>query len=525
MEQEIPSNKLTVYRVKQEFIGHELSNNAKLLKQINDDVAIYYDGSNPRQPKYLKRFFRLSNEEAKVFYTASPKIIALVKIPRSSEELVFSFGTGRFLLNPDAVDDRFGLRTALNIVNSDEIKNFSKTVLEANPKSTKEQLAKTANADEFGISSEQDLIKGLTGKVKSTWSDKLGETVSGSESLILRLPCNIDNVGIIAEHILEAYKSEEYKKDFDWVDQIKAVKNKDIVRQLNDKLIQNLSGLDENGYTKVWAAVPDYLEYEEVYEFKIGGTKQAKTYSDIEKQYVIDAIGENLTIEALKKLKIFAISSKDDLTVLEQWNSFRCLYAEVNNGESVFLLIDGKWYEIASDFCDDVKVDYDRISTRRGELMDYNHDREASYNIALARAISGQCYDCKTVVYGGGHSKIEVCDVQTDEGDLIHVKLYTGSAALSHLFNQGYVSGELIRNDPNFILKANKDTGGDFTKSPANRKKKIIFAIVTSKPDKFDMPFFSKVTLRSVVRQLNGLGYDVEIQLVRNIRGEATKGV
>lgn len=34
------------------------------------------------------------------------------------------------------------------------LKNFSKTVLESNPKNAKEQLAKTANVNDSGISSE-----------------------------------------------------------------------------------------------------------------------------------------------------------------------------------------------------------------------------------------------------------------------------------------------------------------------------------------------------------------------------------
>lgn len=515
---QVLTNKLTLYRIKPEFIGNELSAKASKLEEKNENITIYCDSSIPRKPKYLKRFFKMSDKLSSRFFTASSQLIVLVKNLHNSEELAFSFGSGRFLLNLDAVDDRFGLRTALNVVDSEEIKNFSKTVLESNPKNAKEQLAKTASVDDFGISSEQDLIKGLTGRIKPKWAARLGETVSGSESLTLRLPCDIDNITDIANYVIEAYESEEYKNNFDWVDQIKTVKSKVAIQKLNNALIQNLSGLDKNGETKVWAAVPDYLDYEEVYEFKIGETKQAKVYNDIEKQYIIDAIGGTLDIVALKKLKVIAVSSASDAVVLDQWSAYRCLYAEINRDDSIYLLIDGKWYEIAKDFCSEVKDGYDKTVIKTGEYIDYNHDREAAYNEDLAQSLSGDCYDCKTVTYGSSHSKIEVCDVQTKEGDLIHVKMYTGSAALSHLFNQGYVSGELIHNDHNFIVKAHEKTGGDFSKTPSNRNRKIIFAIITSKPDKFDMPFFSKVTLRSVKRQLNGLGYDVEIQLVKNLK-------
>lgn len=237
--------------------------------------------------------------------------------------------------------------------------------------------------------------------------ERLGETVSGSESLMLRLPCNIDNITDVANRILEAYESEEHKENFDWVDQIKTVKNKAIIQKLNNALIQNLSGLDENGKAKVWAAVPDCLDYEEVYEFKIGEKKQARVYNDKEKQYIIGVINGMLDITALKKLKIIAVSSSDT-TVLDQWSAYRCLYAEVNGGDSVYLLIDGKWYEIADDFCGEVKDGYDKTVIKKDEYIDYNHEGEAAYNKELAQSLSGDCYDCKTVTYGSSHSKIEV---------------------------------------------------------------------------------------------------------------------
>lgn len=59
--------------------------------------------------------------------------------------------------------------------------------------------------------------------------------------------------------------------------------------------------------------------------------------------------------------------------------------------------------------------------------------------------------DAKVIYYGGGYSSIEVCDVLSKNGELIHVKRHNGSATLSHLFNQGLVSGELIREDRSFL--------------------------------------------------------------------------
>lgn len=137
MENKILVNKLTLYRIKPEFIGNELSAKASQLEDVSNSVVIYCDNSIPKKPKYLKRFFKMPDKYSNRFFTASSQLLVLVKNLHNSEELAFSFGSGRFLLNSDAVDDRFGLRTALNIVDSEEIKNFSKTVLESNPKKHK----------------------------------------------------------------------------------------------------------------------------------------------------------------------------------------------------------------------------------------------------------------------------------------------------------------------------------------------------------------------------------------------------
>ncbi len=510
-----PKNKITIYRVKRPFVGNELLERAKLFRNVSDDVIVYCEKSVPSQPSYISRFFKENNgDTARGFFMASSKFVVLVKnIGANKEELAFTFGSGRYLLNQDCLDSRFGLKTALNIINRDEVKNFSKTVLESNPKSAKEQLAKTADASEFGISSEQDLIKGITGKIKKTWTERLGEIVTGAESLSLNLPCDIDDIHVVAANVIQAYECDEYKKDFDWVDQIQGVKDKDRIADLNVRLVDGLNSSELGKNDKIWASVPDYVEYSDIDCFVFGVGKNAKNHDDIEKSFIVEALNSDVSLESLKKLKILAMSNGD---MVDRWSAYRCLYAEITIKESIYLLIDGRWYEIAKDFCKQIKDLYEKIP-RKYDFIDYQYGRESEYNEALADNINGECFDAKNVTYGSSHSKIEVCDVLTSEGDLIHVKHYTGSSALSHLFNQGFVSGELIRNDKEFITEAHRVTGGDFSKTPEGRKRKIIFAIITRKPDNFDMPFFSKVTLRNVSRQLTGLDYDVEIQLVKNV--------
>ena len=53
--------------------------------------------------------------------------------------------------------------------------------------------------------------------------------------------------------------------------------------------------------------------------------------------------------------------------------------------------------------------------------------------------------DKKTFKIGGNYDKIEVCDVLTEDRELICVKKMENSSSMSHLFSQGSVSATLLR--------------------------------------------------------------------------------
>ena len=91
---------------------------------------------------------------------------------------------------------------------------------------------------------------------------------------------------------------------------------------------------------------------------------------------------------------------------------------------------------------------------------------------------------------------------------------------MSHLFNQGLVSGELLKSNPRFIEKAEEKIG---RKLKNLNNKKVIFGIITKKYEKYDIPFFSKVSFNDVRQKLIGLGYEVEIVKIKNVKPEPTK--
>lgn len=264
----------------------------------------------------------------------------------------------------------------------------------------------------------------------------------------------------------------------------------------------------------VWMAAPEIIDWVDIKGFRYGRAKKAELHDDLDLAEFLSTLGETpVTIDELKARVVVAVSAKTDSDV-EQWNAYRCLYAEVGDDAGMYILNNARWYEVAKDFATEVVAYFEQIPSTVLALPNYAHDGEEAYNITATEAVGGACcMDQKLVQHGGGHSKIEFCDVLTAEKKIIHVKRYSGSAQLSHLFAQGAVSGELFIQDAQFREKLN-DKLPDAHKladphvRPDPSAYEIVFAIVANS-DALDIPFFSKVSFRNARRRLKGYGYEV----------------
>ncbi len=119
--------------------------------------------------------------------------------------------------------------------------------------------------------------------------------------------------------------------------------------------------------------------------------------------------------------------------------------------------------------------------------------------------------DRKNINYGGGSSSVEFCDVyDTEKKAFMHIKNYYGSSALSHLFAQGRVSGQLFLSDPKFRKKVKEKEPSlpfDPDTNPSPSDYKIIFGIISESENDLNLPFFSKVNFKNERNLLNTFGF------------------
>lgn len=519
------TSKLTIYMIKPEFA--ELDD---IVSSDQDPIVIpgigtfVFKNSHSHKPDWVTTFFGASLRNDIRLFSSTARGVLIVPMVRSGVTTHFavSFGAGRFLLKDGVVEERFGLKVVLNSVDPLSFRSIEKTTLGSVPKQIHEQMSKAVAPSAFGIDIEQDLVSSVTGKSQD---ERVGNTITGKDALSTAVKVDVTNIVSFLSHCLDRYRSVDYKANYDWIDQIAEVRD----RRLEGRLWEDaVARFNRGELSKLWMAVPETVNWSDVKGFRYIRERRGDLYADLDIPTFLSNLGHNpVTIEDLKSTRVFLISAETDLTIV-RWPVFRCLYAESAIDQKNFVLNNGKWYEIAGDFVEDVNRDFAGIRQSTIELPTCESPNESDYNVAAADAISGSCcMDSKLIVHGGRHSRIEFCDIFTSDRKIIHVKKYGQSSVLNHLFSQGVVSGELFVSDAEFRRKLNDELPAthrlrDASTRPNPGDYEIVFAIISNSDFDLNLPFFSKVSLRNARRRLAGFGYHVALNKVQQVLPPST---
>ncbi len=514
-------NKISVYLIKTGFSPDDILKKSDYGQlALSNGNIFYYGKSYSSKPSWIKGFFgnKLDNVE---LFNQSSKGVYFVKVVIKSEERFFAipFGYGHSMINKYYCVDDFGLKTVLNLVDRNSIRKIGKRTLSSEPKNTIEQLSKIGNISDFGIDIEQDLIEEITGKPNDVYFGN--NLVTGKVAFTVSVRINVSNAEEFLKKCFEYYKKEDYKKNFAFIDQVKEIKD---AKEWNEMLIKNLRNNSKN--IKVWMAIPEIIEWEDVAGFSYSGKKEGLV-DDITIKDFRNSLSEkqsnSVNLDFLKKNKVYCFKSSTD-EEYDSWSYFKCLYCEITKGDRKIILTNGKWHEIAKDFVEEVENNYKTILNNSSEIKLVECKRkqhEDEYNKNLAKSIKGISMDGKNINYGGGSSSVEFCDVYDGKNKIfIHVKNYYGSSALSHLFAQGRVSGQLFLSDPKFRKKVKeKETSLPFdpTVDPNPSDFKIIFGIISESKNDLNLPFFSKVNFKNERNLLNTFGFK-DVYLTKIIR-------
>jgi uncharacterized protein (TIGR04141 family) len=426
-----------------------------------------------------------------------------------------TFGQGgRHLLSSEVIEPGFGLRTTLNSVDPEKIRSVDRTVLDATGRHTKDQASHNIPILEFGLDIDKDILRAVTGPPEN---EDLGKRLTGADPLCTIGAFTLTNLAKKLESYLRQYRKRRYRERFPWVDNIRELEDAASEAALNDEL---LSRIRSKELDRTWLAVPDFVDWGDCW-FAYNRADSAARLDDISFDSYLSYLPhpDELSIETLHRHRVYSISAETD-EPHEEWPVYRCIYAEIDRSDGIYLLNNGRWFKVDKDYLEEVNKAIRRIKASVSlRFPDYDDENEEAFNKRACKQETGYVLmDRRKIYYGGGRSQIEFCDIFTARGEMVHVKRYGGSKVLSHLFAQGVVSATLTRSDESFRKRVNKILPASHKLDGTGKRLgqlEVAFAIASKDRGDLALPFFSRVTLRRAHQQLTSMGYRVTLNKIQ----------
>ena len=512
MESKIKNNKVSVYLVKPEyhsnFIKEEYKNNVSLNALYSSNICkTYVSKSKVKQPIWISSFYGASSAEV---LTAYPKAVSIYTLNIEGDEVMFAvpFGGGKSMMINNSLVEDFGLKVLLNSVDTNQFRQVQMSDCGKNFRSTSSQLPKLGTIEDFSFDFNTDLLS----KAVAKCDDSLfaNNNIIGGEGITITGPYKCDNIEELLVECYKRYKSTKYKENFSWLDNIKEVKDSILKDELEKEVV---SLINNKEFDKVWMSVPEVITWDDISYFKFR-KKDEKSIDVSIKEFVKTFEEEEIKdFNQIKSRNLLAYDINDIET--HNWSANKCLMCEIKYKNNIYCYNNSKWYIVNVDFAKEIDEFYNNIKLSYLSFPDYVDSCEKEYNKKLSSYIKGSyLMDCEMITaLESGRSPIELCDVLTKNNELIHVKKGSSSSDLSHLYNQARVSADLLRFEE-FRKRANDKIGVEyFGKTFDPSKYTIVLGIITKYKDSLPkIPFFSKVSIKYLVQDLQKMGYHIMLK-------------
>lgn len=440
---------------------------------------------------------------------------------------VITFGIVAHYLKPESYEYDFGLIASLNALDPQRLK--STDVL--NPEDAKRQHIQSARDNalySFGIDFYEMVIKNLTGAVQKKY-EHLFSTVTGGSNIRITTKVQLDEILDVCEELLDLYRSTDYKSTFPDLRNVCPVLDPITKQWLDNKLVMALKKRDPS----VILSIPDNVDYQAISGIRLYGPKR---FSLIQIESLWEAYRNrlaDLSIERLRQGHVDLYNENGD-SVGKSYSTYRCLIWSCEHKGKNYHFNEGAWYEVDNDFIAKLKVYLDSRFVETW-LPDNFERCEGEYNKKAAESMPHTiCLDMENLA-PKKQTPVEPCDlcmVRDGVLSLIHVKVGVNSQRLGHLFNQGFASAKLLKDAPETVARLENLLAGKFNAAEFQMAKtaletgkvKIIYAIISKKDAerKSDaLPLFSRITLRRNIRNLIGMNYTVEVQIVKDRKMES----
>ncbi|NYE30391.1 uncharacterized protein (TIGR04141 family) [Rhodanobacter sp. K2T2] len=479
----------------------------------DDAVAQLHYGRTSGPPDWLARLFQMSLGSPELPKGAS--ISGVLPVPVNGRHFILTFGHAWQKIKPTLIEPNFGIRCVLNLAEKNSLRGIRRDRIAEDTLQAIEQIPDSDDISRFGMDLEKDLLRGVKAKVDPALG--YGRWVAGGDSFKTSLDLSKESFVSFLARCLDLYGAQTYKGRFEWVDNIVPLRDSGLV----EKLEYELAELVRNKSSTIAMSAPVLLSWNDhdyfSFEKKKKGQSPCANHLDIGHWAEHAALkGIKINREALHNEKIYAFRQGEQS--FERWSIIECLHAVVPLDGRLFLAHAGFWFELSKSFVADIEKRVEEIPVSKIILPSTTmSEKEGDYNARAAIESLGALLllDKKLIWHGGGQSRFELCDLLSQEGQLVCVKPWGGaSGSLSHLFYQAKNAITLINKDSEFVTKVRDHIAKidaefvdiwDYVCKYPNEAEVVLAVIRGCKKE--SLPFFAKLALCDCVTDLRSMRY------------------
>lgn len=448
-------------RAKRRFSEHQLD--------LGDAACslIYFETLVPKaNPPWLEfANSKLTEGERITFRATSKSANGILGLAIDGHLFIATFGrsAGACLVRK-ALEPDFGIKAAMNLCGSDEIRQTRTQSHSITPTHIDRQVAQPSDSFSFGLGESEDL-RAISAHMKS--DPRI--TLQGRDHLTIKI-IGDEKLGWedLVRHcrvFIGAYDKRDYVDLFPNYRNFKSASEPES-EELDGLLISKLRKGDFSDI-KLW--IPEFVPDDEYsYSYADREIKENTIYSFLSPDQLASEMKlDSITAKSLKAKRIYAYSHADSRVVSEKWWSlYDCVIFEHKLRDGYFLLSNGDWRLVDPQFYDTVtnfiktqvreepcEALYANISIANVKEM---KNKEEMFNAeACERRPQTVHFDQAKLKIGGGRKDKEFCDFLdlTDDGvmRIINCKPYKGSTALTYLFAQTRFYCESFLKDKTFL--------------------------------------------------------------------------
>lgn len=437
------------------------------------------------------------------------------------------------------VDRKFGIYTANKLFNEGNgdttLKSAQSRVNETNPVNKQRHYGASVSNSELLLSMEDnEALQELT--VLNSKSDDFYRLIGKYTALNVQFifektetPC-LQHLPAKLAKLLDIYLSvtqDDVKKLF------KGIYPKD------DGLDQLFLELEN----KIAQEPESFFLFEPEIDFDLSQVSQFRIETDTNENISEELVWQNYL--DLKPAPNQADLLNDSIHILDEeqraiktWSVLDCLYGEIEVAGINYIISRGEWFEVNHDKYARVNTTIDNIldntlvvpdavknQTRQSiaAFVQANPnsklDKERIFNRHFCTHLDGELFDeiAKQIVLY--EDQFEVCDILLPlEKKFLHVKNNYSASALSHLFNQGFVSASsFARYTEDYLLKINAHIPDPVRHLTNNGAEPCVHYLLINDKKENRLTFFSKMALEDRVSTLSAMGFSVKLSWVRDV--------